>query len=192
MELRIAFWGFGESQERPKMTPSWPFWSPLGLPGGVLGGSGRVLGPFWGPLEGGLKRRCQKDAICNRLGCDLGRPGTVLGPSWGRLGAVPGLSWAHLRPSSASLGGFMEPFGALLGPFRDHLGHLKQTKAIKAKYQKTSIRIAFLGPRDSQEGAKLGSSWLAKSSKNHLGNMSNHLETTVASKGRSRSQFEAI
>ena len=178
------------------MGPSWdPFGALLAPPGGSRGGSGRVLGRSWGPLRAALQRSCQKVPF----GCDLQSAWTRLGPSWRHLGAVLGPSWAPVGPPWASLGVLLGPLEALLGPSWNHLRHLKQIKENTEKHQKTSIRIAFLGPRESQEKPKmsqswikLGSSWLPKGSKSQLGDISSHLETVVASKPESRREFEAI
>ena len=73
------------------------------------------------------------------------------------------------------------------------------TRGYKSEYAKTSKHLnayCIFGPRGVPRGAqdepKLGSSWLRKTSRKHLGNFSSHLDTVVASKGRSRSQLETL
>ena len=94
-------------------------------------------------------------SVKEALGRELGRFGAVLELSWGRPGAVLGRSWAPAGLPWAPLG----PLEALLGSSWDHLGHLKYIQANTQKHQNTLIRIAFLGPGESQEESKMSPSW---------------------------------
>ena len=82
---------------------------------------------------------------------------------WGRLGVLLGPSWALLGPSWGPLGTLLEPSWALLGRFWGHLGadmpvawQFAPVSAHVQNHQKTIVNIAFLGPRVSQDGPKLG------------------------------------
>ena len=78
-----------------------------------------------------------------------------MGTSWGFLGAILGTLGALLGPSWSHLGSF----GALLGPSwgrHDGCVAVFTGKCAYAKTLKTIINIAFLGPRVSQDGPKLG------------------------------------
>ena len=76
----------------------------------------------------------------------------------------------------------MGRLGALAGPSGDYLRH---------QYAKTLIRNAFWAPRESQARPKLKPT-SDVGSKNHLGNVSMHLDVILASKSQSRSPLEAI
>ena len=88
------------------------------------------------------------DVVGGLLGAVLGPPGA----SWGPLGRLLGPLGALLAPLGASLG----LLGALLGPSWGHLGRLKRQSGEVAKMPENAIRIAFSGPREIQEGPKLG------------------------------------
>ena len=182
------------------MGPSWdPFGALLAPPGGVLGGFQTGPGALLETSQGGFEEKLPESRIWMRFATGLDATWAVLAPSWSRLGAVLRPSWAPFGPPWAFLGVVLGPLEALLGPSWNHLRHLKQIKENTEKHQKTLIRIAFWGSMESQEKpkmspsrVKLGSSWLPKSSKNQLGDISSHLETVVASKPESRGGFEAI
>ena len=126
------------------------------------------MGPSWGPLEGGLKRRCQKDAICNRLGCDLGRPGTVLGPSWGVLGPSRGCLGRIFGPPRPPLGVSWSRLGPCWGPLGIILGILSRQKRLRQNIKKPQYVLHFWAPGIPKRGPSWGQVRLQRAPKTIL------------------------
>ena len=123
---------------------------------GLRGVSGEGSQESWGrlcELPGEVRKK-----VARRMRYIIGLEATwaVLEPPCGSLEAVWGLSWAPFGSPWASLGVLWGLLGAVLRPCMGHLGHLKYAKLNSRKHSKTLIRIAFLGPRESQDGPKLG------------------------------------